>query len=81
MTGCTFTVRAEWDEAAAVWIATSDDVPGLCAEADTFDELVECVVELVPELLLANEVFEADELAEVPVRVLAERQTVVRRAA
>ena len=22
-------VRAEWDEEAAVWVATSDDVPGL----------------------------------------------------
>ena len=28
-------VRAEWDEDAGVWVATSDDVPGLVAEADT----------------------------------------------
>ena len=27
-------VRAEWDEEAKVWVATSDDVPGLVTEAE-----------------------------------------------
>ena len=27
-----FFIRAEWDEEAAVWVATSDDVPGLATE-------------------------------------------------
>ena len=33
-------VRAEWDEEAHVWVATSDDVPGLATEGDTLERLV-----------------------------------------
>ena len=36
----TLDVRALWDEEARVWVATSDDVPGLATEADTVDALV-----------------------------------------
>ena len=32
-------VRAEWDEEAKVWVATSDDVPGLETEAETMEIL------------------------------------------
>jgi len=34
-------VRADWDEEAHVWVATSDDVPGLATEGDTLEGLVE----------------------------------------
>jgi predicted RNase H-like HicB family nuclease len=44
----TYTVRAEWDPEASVWVATSDDVLGLCAEAPTVEELTLVVLELVP---------------------------------
>ena len=27
-------IRAEWDEDVNVWVATSDDVPGLATEGD-----------------------------------------------
>jgi hypothetical protein len=27
-------VRAEWDEVARVWVATSDDVPGLATKKE-----------------------------------------------
>lgn len=47
-------VRAEWDEEAAVWVATSDDVPGLVAEADTAEALLVKLRVLIPELLDAN---------------------------
>jgi predicted RNase H-like HicB family nuclease len=30
-----FFIRAEWDEEARVWVATSDDVPGLATEGET----------------------------------------------
>ena len=30
-----FFVRAEWDEEASVWVATSDNVPGLATEETT----------------------------------------------
>jgi len=47
-------IRAEWDEAAGVWVATSDDVPGLATEAETLEGLVEKLKVMIPELLLAN---------------------------
>lgn len=48
------TVRAEWDPETAVWVAESDDVPGLVTEADTLERLVERLRVLVPELLDLN---------------------------
>ena len=47
-------VHAEWDEEARVWVASSDDVPGLATEADTAEALVEKLKGLIPELLQAN---------------------------
>ncbi|MBN1904655.1 MAG: DUF1902 domain-containing protein [Deltaproteobacteria bacterium] len=49
-----FFIRAEWDEEAAVWVATSDDVPGLATEEDTLEGLIEKLKILIPELLDAN---------------------------
>ena len=43
-----------WDEEAAVWIATSNDIPGLVLESGSFDALVERVRYAVPELLTLN---------------------------
>ncbi len=50
----TYRVTAFWDEEARVWVATSDDVPGLATEARTLDALVERVNAVVPELLDDN---------------------------
>ena len=36
-------VRAEWDEEVRVWVATSDDVPGLATEGNNLDELIELI--------------------------------------
>ena len=47
-------IRAEWDEEARVWVATSDDVPGLVAEAETEEALLAKLHVLIPELLDAN---------------------------
>lgn len=48
------TVKAEWDGEAGVWVATSDDVPGLVAEHRDFGQLERMVLELVPVLLAEN---------------------------
>lgn len=74
-------IRTEWDEDAAVWIATIRDVPGLCCEAETFEELLDVVVDLVPDLLVENRVLTGAEAAEVPLTVTAERRAIARRAA
>lgn len=47
-------VHAEWDDVAAVWVATSDAVPGLATEAATAEALVDKLRVLIPELLEAN---------------------------
>jgi len=47
-------IRSMWDGEAGVWVATSEDVPGLVAEADSIDALSDKLEVLVPELLLVN---------------------------
>jgi len=47
-------VRAEWDDEARVWVATSDDVPGLATEGETVEGLIKKLRVMVPELLEAN---------------------------
>jgi hypothetical protein len=67
-----YVVNAAWDEAAQVWVATSEDVPGLVAEAATFEELDREVRALVPELLVLNGVIK-DAPQTVPVELIARR--------
>jgi len=43
-----------WDDEAMVWIAESKDIPGLCLESTSFDELIEDVRAAAPEMLLLN---------------------------
>lgn len=49
-----YTINVTWDHDAAVWIAESDDVPGLMLESGSFDALIERVRFAVPELLALN---------------------------
>ena len=68
------TVHAEWDAEAKVWVATSDDVPGLITEAATVEALTEKLVVMIPELLEANGALIGDALAEVPINLIAHRE-------
>lgn len=43
-----------WDVEASVWYVSETDFPGLAAEAETQQELVRKVRELVPDLRTAN---------------------------
>jgi hypothetical protein len=63
-------VRAEWDEESRVWVATSDDVPGLVTEEATMEGLIKKLRIIVPELLEANGV-KTDQ--EVPFEVMTRR--------
>ena len=63
-------VRAIWDAEAGVWVATSEDVPGLVAEAATFEALKQTVLTRIGELIELNGV--ASTLPEIPVHILAE---------
>jgi predicted RNase H-like HicB family nuclease len=74
----TLTVHAVWDDEAHVWVATSDDVPGLATEADDMDALVEKLKSMIPELLDANGVAHG---AEVPFEIVGQRFAVAHREA
>lgn len=47
-------VKVTWDADACVWIAESDDVPGLVLESGSFDALIERLRYAVPEMLELN---------------------------
>jgi predicted RNase H-like HicB family nuclease len=47
-------VRSTWDSEASVWVAESDDVPGLVTEADNLEVLMSKLRVMIPELLEAN---------------------------
>ena len=49
-------VKLFWDSDAAVWMATSDDLPSLALEAGSVDALIERVKYIVPELLEIEDV-------------------------
>ncbi len=62
-------IKLTWDADARVWIAESDDVPGLVLESGSFDALVERVRVAVPELLELN----GNAPAPVRLRMVSER--------
>jgi predicted RNase H-like HicB family nuclease len=46
-----YTVLLTWDDEARVWIAESNDIPGLILESGSLDVLMERVRYAAPELL------------------------------
>lgn len=64
-------VRAEWDPEAGVYVGTSEDVPGLVAEAATLPELQEKLADLIPALLEMNGDDGDVEFSEVPLHLMA----------
>lgn len=80
MGGFTYHVHADWDPEAKVWVATSDDVPGLATEASTIEALTEKLRVMVPELLEANQLFSGEEPASIDFELISHRQETVRLA-
>ena len=70
-------VRAEWDEEAHVWVATSDDVPGLATEEASMEGLIAKLEIIIPELLEANGI-EVDQ--EVPFEIMTRRFDIAQAA-
>jgi len=65
-------VTAEWDDEARVWVASSDDVPGLATGAETLEALVEKLKLVIPELLVENGLL-PESVQSVPFAITAER--------
>ena len=66
------------DDEANVWVATSDDVPGLVAEAETSEALLAKLHILIPELLEAND---CPDVSAVPFELFTRRFGVAYRQA
>lgn len=49
-----YVITFTWDDESSVWIATSNDIPGLVLESGSFDALLERTRYAVPELLELN---------------------------
>ena len=62
-------VRADWDDEAGVWTASSTDIQGLATEAATLEELREKVLVMVSELAELNGL--DSRLPEIPIHILA----------
>jgi len=52
----TFNIFLERDEKVGVWIATSDDVPGLVLESRSYEDIEQRAKCVVPKLLELNKV-------------------------
>ena len=77
-----YTVQATWDEEAKVWVAESEDVPGLVAEAESSEALMDKLRVLIPELLDVNGCLGAgDKSVEVVIRYQREERATVSVAA
>ncbi len=64
-----YNVQARWDGEGGVWVAESEDVPGLVAEAESPNVLAKKLRVLIPELLEVKGALEAGgELIEFVVR-------------
>jgi predicted RNase H-like HicB family nuclease len=80
MGGPIFHVQADWDHEAGVWVATSDDVPGLATEAPTIEALAEKLRIMIPELLEANQLLSSGQTGSIGFELTSHRQERVRLA-
>ena len=71
------TVKATWDNEANVWVAESEDVPGLITEADTMEQLITRLHTLIPELLEENGILSQLENKTIPFHLYSEREETV----
>ena len=74
----TIRVKANWDEEAQVWVATSNDVSGLATEAETLEQLIKKLQIIIPELLYVNGLINEDEQGEIPFHLLSERTETIK---
>lgn len=71
MAGMSIVVRAFWDVEAGVWVATSEDVPGLVTEAEHLEDLPRKLNGVILDLHELNGDFDLP--GETPIRILTEQ--------
>ncbi|MBW4661894.1 MAG: DUF1902 domain-containing protein [Drouetiella hepatica Uher 2000/2452] len=75
-----YQIDAFWDTDSAVWVATSDDVPGLATEADTIEILSQKLRSMIPELLRLNHVIAGDYAGAIAFQLTSHRQELIKVA-
>ncbi len=68
-------VKAVWDSEAEMWVATSEDVPGLATEAPTTQALVARLNLIIPDLLEAN----GELVDQIPYHLISEVTAIAQR--
>lgn len=81
MNQMTCKISAFWDEEAEVWVASSEDVPGLATEAETLETLSQKLRAMVPELLQLNQIIPEGQDSVVVIELISRRQEFVQVAA
>lgn len=71
-------VNAVWDDEAKVYVATSDQVPGLITEADSPESLIRKLRVMIPEMLDCNGYEDGEDI---PFRLVSARDDVAHRQA
>ncbi|MEH2337656.1 DUF1902 domain-containing protein [Nostoc sp.] len=77
MAQITFKVEPFWDSDAEVWVATSDDVPGLVTEASTIEVLTQKLREIISELIILNKIVPADYVGSITFELTSHRQELI----
>lgn len=80
MTQQLYTVEAFWDRQAQVWVAQSDDVPGLATEADSIESLTNKLRQMIPELLQLNNLVPAEYVGDISFELISHRQESIKIA-
>jgi hypothetical protein len=69
-------VRSTWDDDAEVWVATSEDIPGLVTEAANEQELMDKLQMIIPDLVAASD--EQFDQSEIPLVLMAQKESRIR---
>ncbi len=72
-----YNIQAFWDTEAEVWVATSDEVPGLATEAEKLENLNDKLREIIPELLILNGILEEDYQGLIQIELICHRQEII----
>ena len=70
-------VEAFWDEEVKVWVATSDDISGLATEADSLEFLTKKLHNMIPELMIANNVIPSNYTGQISLELVTHRQELI----
>ena len=74
-------VRADWDDKAQVWVATSSDIDGLALESETLDGLMDKVPGALADLIELNGSPAPGDTPDIPFYIMAEKLGRVRNPA